>query len=630
MTEPVHIIGLLLSNPADRRLLGDFLDSLGHKVRAPDLMTARLEMWSDVSLIIVDELAGRWYGRKLLALKQQSEAIFLPLLIVLSRNAGSTPWLRFGFDDVLRVPMTKAELRARLETFLRLREHSEELARRSESMFRALVEQSIVGVYLIIDGAFHYVNEALAGILGYRPEEITGRSPAKVLDFVHPDDRALVAEHIRQRLSGETDVAHYVLRAVRKDGSSVHCEVFGRRIDYKGRPAILGALVDITERVRAERALAERETLLRTIIETEPECVALLAADGAVLQMNRAGLAMIEADARDQIIGRCITPLVSPPHRPAFQALVEAVFRGESGTLELEIVGLKGTRRWLEVHAVPLGDREGRPTALLGIARDITESRRAAEELRKLNEELERRVMERTAQLEAINRELESFSYSVSHDLRAPLRHIAGFVQLLIAHEGQRLSPSGRRYVDLIAASTEKMGRLIDGLLTFSRMGRAEMRTQRVELSDLVEDVRREFALEITNRNVVWKIGPLPAVEADPTLLRIVLANVFSNALKFTRPRREARIEVGAHRDETGEVIVFVRDNGVGFDEQYADKVFGVFQRLHSQDEFPGSGIGLATVARIIHRHGGRVWAEGRVNRGATLYFTLREAKQKT
>ncbi|RMG55539.1 MAG: PAS domain S-box protein [Acidobacteria bacterium] len=630
MTEPVHIIGLLLSNPADRRLLGEFLGSLGHDVRAPELVAAGLEMWSDVSLIIVDETAGRWYGRKLLALKQQSEAVFLPLLIILSRNAGSTPWLRCGFDDVLRVPMTKAELRARLETFLRLREHSEELARRSASMFRALVEQSMVGVYLIIEGAFHYVNEALAGILGYRPEEITGRSPAKVLDFVHPDDRALVAEQIRRRLSGETDVAHYVLRAVRKDGSSIHCEVFGRRIDYKGRPAILGTLVDITERVRAERALAEREMLLRTIIETEPECVKLLAADGTVLEMNRAGLAMMDADARDQIIGRCIIPLVAPSHRPAFQALVEAVFRGESGTLEFEIVGLKGTHRWLEMHAVPLRDQEGRITALLGITRDVTERRRAAEELRRLNEELERRVMERTAQLEAINRELESFSYSVSHDLRAPLRHIAGFVQLLIAHEGQRLSSSGRRYVDLIAASTEKMGQLIDGLLTFSRMGRAEMHIQRVELSNLVEEVRREFAPETANRNVIWEIAPLPAVEADPTLLRIVLTNVFSNALKFTEPRREARIEVGAHRSGTGEVTIFIRDNGVGFDGQYADKVFGVFQRLHSQDEFPGSGIGLATVARIIHRHGGRVWAEGEVNRGATLYFTLRKKKKKT
>ncbi len=260
------------------------------------------------------------------------------------------------------------------------------------------------------------------------------------------------------------------------------------------------------------------------------------------------------------------------------------------------------------------------------IHRDINLRSRAQLE-RRLHEaekrELEQQVQARTAELEAANKELEAFAYSVSHDLRTPLRHIDGFLELLHGRISTTLDEESQDFVNIIFDSVWHMGQLIDDLLAFSRMGRQEMSKTQVDLVALVRDVIQELAPEAQGRNIHWNVADLPAVSGDRAMLRLVLVNLISNALKFTQPHQQTEIGIGCMLDSKTEVIIFVRDNGVGFDMNYADKLFGVFQRLHRQEDFEGTGIGLANVRRIISRHGGRTWAEGEVDRGATIYFSL-------
>lgn len=270
-------------------------------------------------------------------------------------------------------------------------------------------------------------------------------------------------------------------------------------------------------------------------------------------------------------------------------------------------------------HDLRFGERPAR----LVLASDVTSRVHAEQEIRRLNQELEERVRQRTAQLEQANRELEAFSYSVSHDLRAPLRHVQGYVSMLQrAVEGQ-LPDRAKRYLKTINDASIEMGQLIDDLLEFSRMGRTEIRESTVALDHLVHECMPQVNVGSADRRIDWKIAPLPVVRGDPAMLRQVFVNLLSNAVKYTRHRDPALIELATAGTEAQRVICFIRDNGAGFDMQYAHKLFGVFQRLHRSDEFEGTGIGLATVRRIIGRHGGRIWAEGAVDKGATFYFTL-------
>ncbi|MFA4917853.1 MAG: GAF domain-containing protein [Thermodesulfovibrionales bacterium] len=257
----------------------------------------------------------------------------------------------------------------------------------------------------------------------------------------------------------------------------------------------------------------------------------------------------------------------------------------------------------------------------------IIQRQRAETEIKQLNAELEQRVIERTAQLEAVNKELEAFSYSVSHDLRAPIRHISGFVELLMQNTAQSLDEKSGRYLSIIADSTNHMGHLIDDILSFSRMGRAEMQQTLIKSDHLVKEAINQLQPEMEGRHVVWDIHPLPEIYGDPPMLKLVWINLIGNALKYTRKQTPAKIEIGNNEDKN-DYIFYVKDNGAGFDMMYVHKLFNIFQRLHRAEEFEGTGVGLANVRRIIQRHGGRTWAEGKVNEGATFYFSLPKAKK--
>jgi len=306
-----------------------------------------------------------------------------------------------------------------------------------------------------------------------------------------------------------------------------------------------------------------------------------------------------------------------------YQHLWSTILRGDTWQGEFTNRRKDGTLYHDEHTIAPVRSAGGDITHFVAIMQDVTARKQAEAEIRKLNQELEHRVRQRTAQLEGANRELEAFSYSVSHDLSAPLRHIAGFVKLLREDLGTTLTGDPAHCLQQIEGSARRMRQLIDDLLAFSRTARMEMALASLALAPLVDQVLNDLQSELAGRSITWKKENLPDVVADPELLRQVLVNLLSNAIKYTRPRDLAVIEIGQGESTPAETVVFVRDNGVGFDMRYVHKLFRVFQRLHFSEDFEGTGIGLANVQRIIARHGGRTWAEGKVNSGATFYFSL-------
>jgi len=386
------------------------------------------------------------------------------------------------------------------------------------------------------------------------------------------------------------------------------------------------ALRGSAARQRAEERLKRASAYNRSLIEASLDPLVMIAPDGKITDAN-SGTEKATGRVRQKLIGTDFCDYFSDPAKA--RVGYQQTFReGFVQDYELGIRHQDGHLTPVLYNASVYRDEAGVVIGVFAAARDITELKRAEQEVRRLNEQLEQRVRERTAELEASNKELEAFTYSVSHDLRAPLRHVDGFSKLLVDRHGAELSPDAQEDIATIRDSVLHMGMLIDDLLNLARLGRKQMSMQATGLNSLVDEARADLMRENPDRTIEWKVETLPFVECDPALVKQVFANLLSNAVKFTRPRKPAVIEVGTTQQE-GCAVIFVRDNGVGFNMKYATKLFGVFQRLHRSEDFEGTGVGLATVQRIIHKHGGRVWAEAALNQGATFYFTLNGSGQE-
>jgi PAS domain S-box-containing protein len=479
--------------------------------------------------------------------------------------------------------------------------------------------------------SFPYGGARLAQLYGLPPVGID-EDASVMATLIHPDDLAPLDASIA---ASARDMApwHAEFRVRHADGGERWLEVHATpAAEPDGATLWHGTATDTTARKSAERALLESQRRLMAVVAHMSEGLLVYSADGKLSEWNPAALAMHEFDdsrARGISVTEAtrlfelrtlageLLPLAQWPHTRLMAGEVLS-------QLELRLRrNDKGWEKVLSYSGSRVDDAQGRP--LFGVLQfsDVTARRRSAEEIARLNGELEQRVAERTAELQAAVKELEAFSYSVSHDLRAPLRAIDGFSQALIEDHGPLLPEGGRRYLGIIRETAQKMGRLIDDLLAFSRLGRQSLTRRRVNSAQLVRHAFDALAPQCQGRQIELRVADMPACEADLALLRQVWINLLGNAVKYTRKREAAVIEVGSHTDRHGVTEFFVRDNGAGFDSRYVHKLFGVFERLHRADEFEGTGVGLAIVQRIVQRHGGRVRAQGELDQGATFYFTL-------
>ncbi len=467
------------------------------------------------------------------------------------------------------------------------------------------------------NGLIVRMNDTWLGWLGYSRDEVVGK--LHHADLMTPESAQLFREHWFPLFKQQGWLKEVEFEYVRKDGSTFPGSLQTSAIYGADRRYVMSrtTVFDISERRRVEDALRETNAFLDSIVENIPDMIFVKdAAELRFVRFNRAGEELL-GHPRAELIGRNDYDFFPAAEADFFTAKDREVL-ASGGLVEIEAeqidTRLKG-RRILHTKKLPIVGNDGKPKYLLGISEDVTARKAAEDRIHALNDELQTRA----AQLAAANKELESFSYSVSHDLRAPLRAVDGYARMLEEDYGPQLDDEGRRLLGVVRDASRRMGELIDDLLAFSRLGRQEPVKWPLDMTGLVREAIAKLAPE--SRAEV-RLEPLPAADADRALLMQVWLNLIGNAMKYSGKRGDARVEIGGRQAER-ENIYWVRDNGVGFDMRYAGKLFGVFQRLHSADDFPGTGVGLAIVQRVVARHGGRVWAEGRPGEGAVFQFSL-------
>jgi PAS domain S-box-containing protein len=488
-----------------------------------------------------------------------------------------------------------------------------------EEQLRLFVEQAPVGIAMFDLGMICVAaSRRWLADFGRGHEPIIGRCHYDI----HPDLPERWREIHRRGLAGETQQCDDDLW-IQSDGSKHWLRwVVQPWLDLSGR---IGGIIifaeDITARKRDEALLHAQKEQLALITNNLPGPLALLGSDGRYVFVNQRFGAWI-GKPPSEILGRTPREIVTPEAFERARPQIERLMRGESIVYENYIRTPDGELHHGLITAVPQRAADGTLSSFIVVGSDITEVKRAEQALRQANETLEQRVRERTAELQAANQELEAFSYSVSHDLRAPLRVIDGFSRIALESFAAELPAEAQGLLRDIRSNTQQMGRLIDDLLAFSRLSRQPLRRQSVVTNDLVASILHALRAEMEGRSVELRIEALSACAADPGLLKQVFWNLLDNALKYSKRRDPAVIEVGSQPGSQC-ITYYVRDNGIGFDMRHAHKLFGVFQRLHGAEDYQGTGVGLAIVQRIVERHGGRIWAEAEPDRGATFYFTI-------